>query len=177
VKLIFRYRLSPPKSRRHESHSIRGGSFQQAGRGRTSMLQLAIQNSGEVTTVWCRGRIVLGGRLNLFKVAASSQTSAEVMLDLSRVNLIDAAGLGALVDLHKRFQCASRTMKLRDPTSFVYHVFRITRLDTVFYIFRTPDIGLAERKPRVGRSSSNDRIDDGLTKTHLTNTQSRPEYE
>jgi anti-anti-sigma factor len=113
------------------------------------MLQLAIQNSGEVTTVWCRGRIVLGGPLNLFKVATFSQTSAEVLLDLSRVNLIDAAGLGALVDLHKRFQGASRTMELRDPTSFVYHILRITRLDTVFHIFRTPDIGMAERKPEL----------------------------
>jgi len=111
------------------------------------MLQLAIQNSGEVTTVWCRGRIVLRDRLNLLKVAALSQTSPKVMLDLSRVNLIDAAGLGALVDLHKRFQCASRKMELRDPTSFVYHVLRITRLDTIFHIVRTPHIGVAARPP------------------------------
>ena len=110
------------------------------------MLQLAIQHSGEVTTVWCRGRIVLGGRLNLLEVATFSQTSPEVMLDLSRVNLIDAAGLGALVDLHKQFQCASRKMELRDPTSFVYHVLRITRLDTVFHILRTPHGGVAARK-------------------------------
>lgn len=34
------------------------------------MLQLAIQNSGDVTTVWCRGRIVAGGHLNLLKFAA-----------------------------------------------------------------------------------------------------------
>jgi len=111
------------------------------------MLQLAIQNLGEVTTVWCRGRIVLGGRLNLLKVATFSQTNSEVMLDLSRVNLIDAAGLGALVDLHKRFQCASRKMELRNPTSFVYHVLRITRLDTVFHILRTPHIGVTGRNP------------------------------
>ena len=141
------------------------------------MLQLAIQNSGEVTTVWCKGRIVLGGRVNLLKVATFSQTNAEVMLDLSRVNQIDAAGLGALVDLHKRLQCASREMELRDPTSFVYHVLRITRLDTVFHILRTPHIGVAQGNPRVGRSSSDDRIDDGLTRTHLTNIESRSEHE
>ena len=111
------------------------------------MLQLAIQNSSEVTTVWCRGRIVLGGRLNLLKVVTFSQTSAEVMLDLSRVNLIDAAGLGALVDLHKRFQCASRKMELRDPTGFVYHLLRITRLDTVFHMVRTLHIGVDARTP------------------------------
>jgi anti-anti-sigma factor len=141
------------------------------------MLQLAIQNSGEVTTDRCRGRIVLGGRLNLLKLATISQTNAEVMLDLSRVNLIDAAGLGALVDLHKRLQCASRRMELRDPTSFVYHVLRITRLDTVFHILRTPHIGVAEGNPRVGRSSLDDRIDDGLTRTHFTNIESRSEHE
>jgi anti-anti-sigma factor len=141
------------------------------------MLQLAIQNSGEVTTVWCKGRIVLGGRLNLLKVVTFSQTNAEVMLDLSRVNQIDAAGLGALVDLHKRLQCASREMELRDPTSFVYHVLRITRLDTVFHILRTPHIGVAQGNPRVGRSSLDDRIDDGLTRTHLTNIESRSEHE
>ena len=124
------------------------------------MLQLAIQNSGEVTTVWCKGRIVLGGRLNLLKVATFSQTNAEVMLDLSRVNLIDAAGLGALVDIHKRFQCSTRKMELRDPTSFVYHVLRITRLDTVFHIVRTPQIDVAARTPKVGPSSLNDKIDD-----------------
>jgi anti-anti-sigma factor len=113
------------------------------GAGRTSMLQWAIQNSDEFTTVWCSGRIVLGDRFYLLKVATFSQTSPEVMLDLSRVNLIDAAGLGALVDLHKRFQGASRKMELRDPTNFVYHVLRITGLDTVFHILRTPRIGEA----------------------------------
>jgi hypothetical protein len=35
---------------------------------------------------------------------------------------------------------------------------------------------VAGRNPRVGRSSSNDRIDDDLTRTHLTNTQSRLEH-
>jgi len=115
------------------------------------MLQLAIQRSGEVTAVWCRGRIVLGDRLDLLKVAALSQTGREVMMDLSRVNLIDAAGMGALVDLHKRFQSSSRKMELRDPTSFVYHVLKITRLDTVFHIVHTAHRRDCEN-PRVGRS-------------------------
>jgi anti-anti-sigma factor len=115
------------------------------------MLQLAIQRSGEVTAVWCRGRIVLGDCLDLLKVAAFSQTSREVMLDLSRVNLIDAAGMGALVDLHKRFQSSSREMELRDPTSFVYHVLKITRLDTVFHIVHTAHRRDREN-PRVDRS-------------------------
>lgn len=109
------------------------------------MLQLTIQNSCNVTTVWCRGRIVAGGHLNLLKFAAFSQTSRQVVLDLSRVNLIDATSLGALVDLHKRFQSASRKMELRDPTNFVYHVLRITCLDTVLHISHTSQVGVAAK--------------------------------
>jgi anti-anti-sigma factor len=112
----------------------------------TSMLPLAIQHSDDVTTVWvttiwCKGRIVLGDDLHRLKVATLSQSTFDVMLDLSSVNVIDAAGLGALVDLHKRFQCAGRKMELMDPTRFVSHVFRITRLDTVLHIVRSADRG------------------------------------
>jgi anti-anti-sigma factor len=101
------------------------------------MLQLATQHSEDVTTIWCKGRIVLGDELHRFKVATLSQNTPEVMLDLSSVNLIDAAGLGALVDRHKGFQCAGKKIDLMDPTRFVSHVFRITRLDTVFHIVRS----------------------------------------
>src|SRR5437899_3136926 len=92
---------------------------------RTSMLQLATQHSHEVITIWCKGRIVLGGDLHRLRVATLSQSTPEVMLDLSSVNLIDAAGLGALVDLHKRFQCAGKKMGLMDPTRFVSQVLEL----------------------------------------------------
>src|SRR2546428_13676696 len=59
------------------------------------MLQLATQHSDDITTIWCKGRIVLGDDLHRLEVAALSQNTPEVMLDLSRVNLIDAAGLAA----------------------------------------------------------------------------------
>jgi len=112
------------------------------------MLQLATQHSHEVITIWCKGRIVLGGDLHRLRVATLSQSTPEVMLDLSSVNLIDAAGLGALVDLHKRFQCAGKKMGLMDPTRFVSQVFRIARLDTVFHIVRTRQnaVGPASRR-------------------------------
>jgi anti-sigma B factor antagonist len=69
-----------------------------------------------------------------------SQNTPEVILDLSSVNLIDAAGLGALVDVHKRFQCTDKKMELRDPTRFVAHVVRTTRLDRVFHILRSREL-------------------------------------
>jgi anti-anti-sigma factor len=127
-----------PRSRKRD-----GGLF---------MLQLETQHSDDVTTIWCKGRIVLGGDLHRLKVATLSQNTPEVMLDLSSVNLIDAAGLGALVDLHKRFKCAGKEMELMDPTRFVSHVFRITRLDEVFHIVRTRQIAVARTNRRKRRS-------------------------
>jgi anti-anti-sigma factor len=120
----------------------RGTSKDGKGR-RTSMLQLATQHLDNVTTIWCKGRIVLGDDLHRLKVVTLSQNTAEVILDLSSVNLIDAAGLGALVDVHKRFQCADKKMELRDPTSFVAHVVRTTRLDRVFHILRTREVAVS----------------------------------
>lgn len=116
------------------------------------MLQLATQHSDDVTTIWCKGRIVLGDDLHRLKVAALSQNTPEVMLDLSSVNLIDAAGLGALVDVHKRFQCAGKEMELMNPTRFVSHIFRITCLDTVFHIVRTRQIAGTRKNRRKRRS-------------------------
>ena len=112
------------------------------------MLQLATQHSNDVITIWCKGRIVLGGDLHRLKVATLSQNTPEVMLDLSSVNLIDAAGLGALVDLHQRFQCAGKKMELMDPTRFVSHIFRITRLDTVLHIVRSRQTAVARTNRR-----------------------------
>jgi anti-anti-sigma factor len=112
------------------------------------MLQLATQHSDDATTIWCEGRIVFGDDLHRLKVATLSQNTPGVMLDLSSVNLIDAAGLGALVDVHKRFQCADKKMELKDPTRFVSHVVRITRLDTVFHIVRTRQFAAARTNRR-----------------------------
>ena len=124
-------------------HSLfhRSSGTSKDGKGRwTSMLQLATQHSDEVTTIWCKDRIVLGDDLHRLMVVALSQNTPGVILDLSSVNLIDAAGLGALVDVHKRFQCADKKMELRDPTRFVAHVVRTTRLDRLFHILRTREL-------------------------------------
>jgi anti-anti-sigma factor len=115
-------------------------------------VEITTQHSDNVTTIWCKGRIVLGDDLHRLKVAALSQNTPEVMLDLSSVNLIDAAGLGALVDVHKRFQCAGKEMELRDPTRFVSHIFRVTCLDTVFHIVRAGPTAVARKNRRKRRS-------------------------
>jgi anti-anti-sigma factor len=125
------------------------------------MLQLATQHSDNVTTIWCKGRIVFGDDLHRLRVATLSQNTPEVILDLSSVNLIDAAGLGALVDVHKRFQCVDKKMELRNPTRFVSHVVTTTRLDRVFHILRTRKmVGSRTMVASVGQGRATSFLDD-----------------
>ena len=52
------------------------------------------------------------------------------MLDLTLVDAIDAAGVGALVSL----QAAGVYLKLMNPTRQVREILKITHLDTIFEI-------------------------------------------
>jgi anti-anti-sigma factor len=57
-----------------------------------------------------------------------------VVLDLAQVALIDASGLGALLELREWTQSMGIEFRLMNIRKLVQQVFEITRLDTVFEI-------------------------------------------
>ena len=61
-----------------------------------------------------------------------------VILDLSRVAFVDSSGLGAIVAVRK-FLGQDRKLDLVGLTPDVDKVFRLTRMDTVFGIYRDID--------------------------------------
>lgn len=76
-----------------------------------------------------------------FKDAMRAETAdgpAHVVLDLSQVAFVDSSGLGAVVAVMK-FLGAGRRLDLAGLTPDVDKVFRLTRMDTVFGIFRDVD--------------------------------------
>jgi anti-anti-sigma factor len=114
------------------------------------MLQVEIERSGDIAVARCTGRIVLGDDLHHLRVATLSQDTQEVRIDLSGITRVDAAALGTLVELHKRFQHAGRELKLLNPTPLVSQVLSITRLDTVLQILHT-------RRSEVARTNGGQR--------------------
>ena len=98
------------------------------------MLHVSVENSGENVVLHCAGRIVRGHETAIL-CAAVRQHGRSIFLDLSRVEAIDAAGIGALISL----QAAGIYLQLLNPTKAVREVLRITNLDTVF------EIGIALR--------------------------------
>ncbi|MFZ0806997.1 MAG: STAS domain-containing protein [Candidatus Sulfotelmatobacter sp.] len=84
------------------------------------MLNLHTENIGEMAVVECEGRIVQSESASKLRQAVTSQLDAQIIvLDLSEVPAIEAAGLGMLVFLQRWAQNRGVKFKLFNPRSFV----------------------------------------------------------
>jgi anti-anti-sigma factor len=93
------------------------------------MLTVTVKNSDNGVVLQCQGRIVRGEETAVL-CAAITQKQTHVTLDLTKVDAIDAAGIGLLVSL----QASGIYLKLLNPTEQVREVLRVTQLDSIFEI-------------------------------------------
>ena len=93
------------------------------------MLNITVESARGMVTVRCQGRLVRGHETALL-CAVIQQHGQDLILDLSGVTAIDAAGIGALVSLH----AAGTYLSLVDPSETVRQVLRLTSLDAVFEV-------------------------------------------
>jgi anti-anti-sigma factor len=92
-------------------------------------MTVTTQNLGDSLLLRCRGRIVRGEETAIL-CSAARQNRQNIILDLTDVETIDAAGIGALVSL----QAAGIYLKIMNPTEQVREILRITNLDSIFEI-------------------------------------------
>ena len=99
------------------------------------MLKVYIHLLDWGSALFLEGQVVKGEGISTLKAAVLSQAKmSAIILDLAMVNTIDAAGLGTLLDLREWAQENGIEFNLRNANSRVAHLFRITRLDSVFGI-------------------------------------------
>jgi anti-anti-sigma factor len=103
--------------------------------GERVMLTMNVEKLKDLAIVRCTGRIVRGENISTLKgsVIAANDTRLIVM-DLTEVESIDAAGLSALVFLHHWSRSRGIQLKLVNPSRFVLEVLNRTRLSLVFDI-------------------------------------------
>jgi anti-anti-sigma factor len=106
-------------------YSQRGLWFQED----ISMLTVTVEGFGEVLVLRCAGRIACGDETAIL-CSALHQDSENIVLDLTEVDAIDAAGIGALVSL----QAAGVYLELGNPTRRVREILKVTKLDSIFEI-------------------------------------------
>jgi len=115
------------------------------------MLKVHTRNLGNVAVVSLQGRIVNGETASLREAVASQLSASAVILDLARVSMIDASGLGLMLQLRKQTEAIGVGFKLMNVSKFVRQVFEITRLDTVFEVIPRvePLPAIAQMRRRV----------------------------
>ena len=104
------------------------------------MLKVHVKKSGNVAILFLQGRIV-NGETAIVRNAMNSLTEAStVVLDLGRVNAIDAHGLGVMLQLREEAETKGTEFRLVNVTQLVRRILEITRLDSVFEINPKPEV-------------------------------------
>ena len=103
-------------------------------RGEFVMLKVERKNLGTVSLLNLDGNLLIGETDSVREVVRTLPLNSSVILDLSHVTMVDAHGLGVLLQL--REQAIARDMKfgLMNVSSQLREIFSTTRLDTVFQI-------------------------------------------
>jgi len=82
----------------------------------------------------CEGQIVRGEEINVLYGKVLVERGATVILDLSAINRIDAAGLGILVACYQALLASKRHLVLQNPSAHVRELLHTTNLHLLFEI-------------------------------------------
>ena len=92
----------------------------------------------DVTVIFCKGRIAYGIEAASVsgEIAELVSQTRRVVIDLSGVEMIDAAGLGALISVALAAQ-AQCSVKLAAPGNLIRQLLELTKLTSVFELYPT----------------------------------------
>ena len=98
------------------------------------MLNVQRKNLGNVSLLNLDGNVLIGETDGLREIMQTLPSTAAVVLDFSRVALVDAHGLGVLLQLREQAQSKGMKLEFVNVRSQLRELFRMTRLDSVFQI-------------------------------------------
>ena len=104
------------------------------------MLKVHAKKLNAVEILSLEGQIVNGDTETLHTAVQLASDASDIVLDLSNVTLVDAHGLGVLLQLREQTLANGIHFKLMNANERVSRVFQITRLNTVFDINYLPPV-------------------------------------
>ncbi|HEV2830264.1 MAG TPA: STAS domain-containing protein [Pyrinomonadaceae bacterium] len=111
------------------------------------MLKIDARNIGNVAVLGLQGQIVNGEMDILRNTVQSLSDVSAIKLDLARVTMIDAGGLGVMLALREQVESQGIRYELMNVPKRVSRVLELARLDSVFRI-----TSVVEFLPTVSRS-------------------------
>jgi anti-sigma B factor antagonist len=109
-------------------------------------MRISARHIGKVTILDLSGKITMGGEELKLRDAVNGlmeEGRRNILLNLNGISFVDSAGLGELVACYKRAQEKKASLKLLNATGKVLDVLVLTKLHTVFEIFRDEQDALA----------------------------------
>ncbi len=98
------------------------------------MLKVHAKNLGNTAILCLQGQIVIGETEILRNAVDSFSEVSAVILDLARVTIADAHGLGVMLELRAQAESKGIRFELMNVSKWVNRVLEISRLDSVFKI-------------------------------------------
>ena len=107
-------------------------------------LSLESRHCGSVYIIGCAGRIVSGDESAVLEAALQRgmREFTRVVLDVSRIDRIDSAGMGLLVRFLWHARNRKGDVRLAAPTEFITHLLKMTTLDSVFRIYPSEEAAI-----------------------------------
>ena len=104
-------------------------------------LSLETRVTEDMTVICCKGRIAYGITASALsdEIAELASRTCRVVIDLSGVEMIDAAGLGALISVALKAQASQWSVKLAAPSNLIRQLLELTKLISVFEVHPTLD--------------------------------------
>ena len=97
------------------------------------MLKITVQKLGDTSVLRCHGRIVAGSAGSTLRKAVLGQRHTRmIVIDLARVERVDAGGLGVLLGLRESARSNAIMFKLMNAAKRVEEILELTRLQRVF---------------------------------------------
>lgn len=115
------------------------------------MLKVHAKKLNAVEVLSLEGKIVSGETEILRSAVGLASATSDIILDLSNVSLVDAHGLGVLLQLREQTLARGVHLELINVNKPLNRIFEITRLNTVFQICSDvqlfPQLAYAQQVP------------------------------
>ena len=96
------------------------------------MLKVQAKKLDAIKVLCLEGQIVNGDTEILRSAVQLASDASDIILDLSNVTIVDAHGLGVLLQLREQTLARGIHFELINVNKPLHRIFEITRLDTVF---------------------------------------------
>ena len=130
-------------------------SLSSQNKERKLRLRLETRMTDDVTVICCTGRIAYGIEAAALshEITEVLQQTRRIVIDLSGVEMIDAAGFGELASVAVAAQASQCSIKLAAPGNFIRRVLMLINFTSICEVYPTVDAAMLALHGQAARAA------------------------